>query len=87
MRRRMRRHLGLGLYGGLLPGLALAQTASPPGSVTALPEVNVIAASPLLGTGIDRNLVPAQTQVFTARTSPARAARAPCGRSMTRRPG
>ena len=65
MRRRMRRHLGLGLYGGLLPGLALAQTASPPGSVTALPEVNVIAASPLLGTGIDRNLVPAQTQVFT----------------------
>ena len=31
-----------------------------------LPQVNIIAASPLLGTGIDRDLVPAQTQVFTS---------------------
>ncbi len=57
----MRRCLRIGFCGVLLPGVALAQTAS----VTTLPEVNVIAASPLLGTGIDRNLVPAQTQVFT----------------------
>ena len=53
--------LRLGLCGGLLPLPALSQTAP----VTALPQVNVIAASPLLGTGIDRDLVPAQTQVFT----------------------
>jgi outer membrane receptor protein involved in Fe transport len=58
----MRRSLRLGVCGALLPQLALAQAPE----AVALPEVNVIAASPLLGTGIDRNLVPAQTQVFTA---------------------
>lgn len=63
----------LGLWFGLLPHLAVAQTTSqtalPPASdasVTTLPEVNIIATSPLLGTGIDRDLVPAQTQVLTS---------------------
>jgi outer membrane receptor protein involved in Fe transport len=58
----MKRLLALGLAGPFLPSLALAQT--PP--ATTLPQVNIIAASPLLGTGIDRNLVPAQTQIFAS---------------------
>jgi len=69
----MKRLMRLGLWGAFLPHLALAQTTSgnppptaPDASATMLPEVNIIAASPLLGTGIDRNLVPAQTQVFTS---------------------
>ncbi len=36
-------------------------------SVTVLPEVNVIGATPLLGSGLDRYKVPAQNQVFTPR--------------------
>ena len=57
----------LGLCGGLLPNLALAQTMAEDSSpVTMLPEVNIIAASPLLGTDIDRDLVPAATQVITS---------------------
>ncbi len=33
---------------------------------TTLPQVNVIGAAPLLGSGVDRNKVPAQSQVFTS---------------------
>ncbi len=57
-----------------LPHLALAQTApenpmpstssEPP--VTPLPQVNVIAPTPLLGSGVDRNKVPSSSQVFTS---------------------
>jgi outer membrane receptor protein involved in Fe transport len=54
-----------------LPAAALAQTAGPqaPPSEppTALPEVEVVAPTPLLGTGVDRNVVPAQTQVLTGK--------------------
>jgi iron complex outermembrane receptor protein len=48
-----------------LPCLSPAQTATAP--VTELPQVNVIAPTPLLGSGVDRNKVPAQNQVFTSR--------------------
>ena len=40
-----------------LPALAWGQAV--------LPNVNIIGSSPLLGTGIDRNLVPAETNVLT----------------------
>jgi iron complex outermembrane receptor protein len=43
-----------------VPTLARGQT-----NETVLPQVNVIAPTPLLGSGVDRNTVPAQTQVFT----------------------
>jgi iron complex outermembrane recepter protein len=45
-------------------------TASAPDSAPAtvsLPPVNVIGASPLIGSGIDRDTVPAQTHVLTSR--------------------
>ncbi len=44
-----------------LPCLGHSQTAS----VTQLPEVNVVAPSPLLGSGIDRNKAPAGVNVLT----------------------
>jgi iron complex outermembrane receptor protein len=40
---------------------------APPGNVTVLPEVTVIGATPLLGSGVDRYKVPAQNQVLTGR--------------------
>ena len=49
----------------LLTGGAAAQTtqpASPP--VTELPPVEVVGASPLIGSGIDRNTIPAETHVL-----------------------
>ena len=55
-----------------LAGTASAQTT--PGATNqsvpaeiALPTVEVVAATPLLGSGVDRDKVPAQTQVFTSR--------------------
>lgn len=47
----------------LLGGEAVAQTAPP---VISLPPVEVIGASPLIGSGIDRNSVPAETQVLNS---------------------
>jgi outer membrane receptor protein involved in Fe transport len=54
-----------------LPGLALAQTAVPvlasstsTGS-TELPPITVLAPTPLLGSGVDRDTVPAETSVLT----------------------
>jgi iron complex outermembrane recepter protein len=47
----------------LLGGEAVAQTAPP---VITLPPVDVIGASPLIGSGIDRNTVPAETQVLNS---------------------
>jgi outer membrane receptor protein involved in Fe transport len=38
-----------------------------PAGPVALPDVNVVAATPLLGSGIDRDQVPAATQVLTGR--------------------
>jgi outer membrane receptor protein involved in Fe transport len=42
---------------------AMAQTTTP---VISLPPVEVIGASPLIGSGIDRNTVPAETQVLNS---------------------
>jgi iron complex outermembrane recepter protein len=64
---------------GLLPCAALGQTAAAPASPApaspapalpaevGLPDVNVVASSPILGTGIDRDRVPAETNVLTSR--------------------
>jgi iron complex outermembrane recepter protein len=68
-------HIVSRLTGGVALALAwvsaLAQpvpsdTAQPASDVTTLPPVDIIAPSPLLGSGVDRNKVPAQTQVFTS---------------------
>ncbi len=54
----------------LLTGTAAAQTADTAQQaeqpVTKLPPVDVIGASPLIGSGIDRNLVPAETHVLNS---------------------
>lgn len=51
----------------LLAGPAAAQIAQQTGPpVTELPPVDVIGASPLIGSGIDRNAVPAETQVLNS---------------------
>jgi outer membrane receptor protein involved in Fe transport len=66
----MRRLAAIGPVGLLLPQLALAQPASapapgpPPGGIT-LPPVNVVGSTPLLGSGIERDKVPAATNVLT----------------------
>ena len=62
------------LLAALLPSLAAAQTVTPPtgapqaGAPQARPapveQVTVIGTSPLLGAGVDRDLVPAQTSVL-----------------------
>ena len=52
----------------LMPTMTLAQAGAapddPPASEIALPTVNIIGSSPLLGSGIDRNKLPAQTSVL-----------------------
>jgi iron complex outermembrane receptor protein len=54
----------------LLSSAAAAQSPAPatgPADLTiTLPTVEVVAATPLLGSGVDRSKVPAQNQVFTA---------------------
>ncbi len=55
-----------------LSGAAGAQQAQPtsinaPDQTITLPTVEVVGATPLLGSGVDRNTVPAQTQVLTSR--------------------
>lgn len=57
----------------LFTGAAAAQPAQTPDTpqqapqpVTQLPPVEVIGASPLIGSGIDRNLVPAETHVLNS---------------------
>ena len=55
----------------LMPALlstAVAQDYSPSSPAAApitLPTIEVVAATPLLGSGVDRSKVPAQTQVLT----------------------
>jgi len=54
---------------GLLavPALAQAQsTSSTPSGATALPTVNVIAPTPLLGSGVNPNTIPAQTSTLNS---------------------
>ena len=53
----------------LLPQAALAQAAAPDSTATSAPEVdlptvNIVGSSPLLGSGIDRNKLPAETSVL-----------------------
>ncbi|HME26838.1 MAG TPA: TonB-dependent receptor [Acetobacteraceae bacterium] len=64
----------LAACGLAVPHLAWAQAVPQPGPepfgnlgtpVTVLPNVDVVGSTPLLGTGISRDLVPAETQVFT----------------------
>jgi outer membrane receptor protein involved in Fe transport len=51
----------------LLPAAALAQTASAPqDNVTVLPQVTVIGSTPLLGSGVERDKVPAASNVLTS---------------------
>ena len=51
----------------LLGGNAAAQTAQPAAPVTTeLPPVEVVGATPLLGSGVDRNTVPAETHVLNS---------------------
>ena len=63
-----------------LPSLALAQTTGEPAGQTVLPQVNVVGSTPLLGSGVDRDKVPAETHVLTGaditREGPANALRA-----------
>ena len=74
----MRRVWKVAIAAATLPCFALAQTtvtpptrpppAEPsPAGVTVLPEVNVIGATPLLGSGVDRSKVPAANQVLTGK--------------------
>ena len=52
----------------LVPGTALGQTAvGPADQATVLPEVTVVGATPLLGSGVDRDKVPAATTILNAK--------------------
>jgi len=64
----LRRLVGLALPALLWPHLAMAQDAAAPASspaVTVLPTVEVVGATPLLGSGVDRSKVPAESNVLT----------------------
>src|SRR5271166_1092944 len=61
----MRRGLTVAVIAILLSGSAAAQTAPPSApTVTELPPVEVVGASPLIGSGVDRNTIPAETHVL-----------------------
>lgn len=53
----------------LVPAVAVAQLppAAQPAPTVSLPPVDVIGSTPLLGSGMDRNRVPAQTNVLSGR--------------------
>ena len=55
---------GLSCATMLLPQLALAQATGGAGPEVNLPSVNIVGTSPLLGSGIDRNKLPAETNVL-----------------------
>jgi iron complex outermembrane recepter protein len=50
----------------LLPQAALAQATGGGGVEVNLPSVNIIGTSPLLGSGIDRNKLPAETNILNS---------------------
>src|SRR5262249_33648196 len=52
------------LVGSFAAASAFAQTSEQQPPVTTLPQVEVVGTSPLIGVGIDRNTVPAQTHVL-----------------------
>ncbi len=61
--RKTRLHLAVSL-GAIAPGFALAQTAPYASPPLAVPDVDVVASTPLLGSGIDRASLPQATQVL-----------------------
>lgn len=61
--RQIKRRLILGLSAAMKLGSAMAQT--PP--ALAMPDVDVVASTPLLGSGVDRGSVPQATQVLGPR--------------------
>jgi outer membrane receptor protein involved in Fe transport len=50
----------------VIGGSAIAQTSPSEAPATHLPQVEVVGASPLIGSGIDRNTVPAETHVLNS---------------------
>ena len=50
----------------LTRGSAVAQTSQSEQPATQLPPVEVVGTSPLIGSGIDRNKVPAETHVLNS---------------------
>jgi outer membrane receptor protein involved in Fe transport len=58
-------HAATLLAGTALCGPALAQTAPAPQATLTVPDVDVVAPTPLLGSGIDRNDLPEASQVLT----------------------
>ena len=62
----MRARLNIAAIAVLMAGGAVAQTAEPAAPAVELPPVEVIGASPLLGSGVDRNQVPAETHVLNS---------------------
>ncbi len=61
---RLIRRSAMLLLGGATPVLAWAQTVPAP---DVLPDVNVVASTPLLGSGIDRDKIPAATNILTGK--------------------
>jgi hypothetical protein len=49
-----------------MSGSAVAQTSQSEQPITQLPQVEVVGASPLIGSGIDRNKVPAETHILNS---------------------
>ena len=47
-----------------VPAVAQDEAAGPPATELTLPPVEVVGATPLLGSGVDRNKVPAETHVL-----------------------
>jgi outer membrane receptor protein involved in Fe transport len=58
--------LGLATTVALMSGSAVAQTSQSDEPATQLPPVEVVGASPLIGSGVDRNKVPAETHVLNS---------------------
>lgn len=50
----------------LLPASALPQAVGAPAPEVNLPSLNIVGTSPLLGSGIDRNVLPAETNVLNS---------------------
>ena len=63
----MRNALTPGVIFTLAAGAAAAQTVPASSTGLAVPDVNVVASTPLLGSGVDRDQVPQATQVLTPR--------------------
>jgi hypothetical protein len=65
-RGRLRLTLCLVMLLAMAGGFAVAQTPQSEAPATQLPPVEVVSTSPLLGSGVDRNTVPAETHVLNS---------------------